>query len=163
VGVPQFCSQDTSHVFIQLHYVVPLRTSSQNFRYISNTRSDSSVTFLATSYTNVCEWRNYHLAMCNNVHRLAVCSFCVPTFFTPCFLINISILHNKLRKFFNCNFMEESSREADSCSAGIRSTFFLLNPTILYQVNEITILAPILKPDMYEYILNLSFSFLSST
>ena len=127
-GVPQFCSQDTSHVFIQLHWAIPLRTLLQNFRYISNTRSDSSVTFLTTSSTNLCQWRNYHLAICNNVHHLAVCSFFEPSFFTPCFLINMSILHNRLRKFFNCNFMEKSSWEADSCSTGIRSNFFYWTP-----------------------------------
>lgn len=61
VGVPQFFSQDTSHVFIQLHWVIPLRTLLQNFRYISNTRSDSSVAFLATSSTNFCQWRYGHM------------------------------------------------------------------------------------------------------
>jgi len=34
MDVPQFCSQDTSHVFIQLHWVIPLRALLQNFRYI---------------------------------------------------------------------------------------------------------------------------------
>jgi len=68
----------------------------------------------------------------------------------------MSILHNKLRKFFNSNFMKQSSCEADSCSTGIRSNFFLLNPTFLYHVNEITTLVSILKPDMY--VLHLLFS-----
>jgi len=52
--------------------------------------------------------------------------------------------------------MEQSSWEADSCSSGVRSNFFLLKPTILYHVNEITILVSILKPDIY--ILHLLFS-----